>query len=247
MHRVRNKQYVLANRRYVRNRMARKQRAGAIVPIPRRLAPLSRRGFNPNYGVNPSEKKVIETGVTEYIIDSTGNFRLMNLVVLGADYNQRIGRKTINKSMFIRGYISPTWAHTLPVGTVDYPTIHYRMIIFIDCQPNGVPPTILELLNTASPSSMLNLNNRDRFLILKDKMFQWGPYQKFDDSGLCFQVIPNHLKIYKRLNLETIFSTSAGTVADISSNCLWMFQLTNRAAPNTVTSLLSTRVRFVDN
>lgn len=213
----------------------------------RSKAPLATRG----YRLNASERKVNDIAAATYVVNTTGAFTLLALPVTGADMNQRIGRKIQLKSVYIRGHVCTNWAAT-PVGaTSAIATQHCRLIILCDYQPNGAAPAVLDLLATASPLAHLNLNNRDRFKILKDKIYTLGPsfFDTTNQQGLSVapQILP--IKIYKKLNIETIFNaTNGGSIADITSGALFMFWIGSTAASATLasTASLSTRVRYFD-
>ena len=126
------------------------------------------------------------------------------------------------------------------------------MIIFIDLQPNGAAPAVTDLLNEALPSSQLNPNNRDRFLIVKDKTFYFDPVinqTTASQAQAAFNRTGYDIKVYKKCNLETIFNgTNGGSIADITSGAIYMMWIGSTAAgANTdVNAIVSTRCRYID-
>jgi hypothetical protein len=199
------------------------------------------------------ERKFSDRGVGGHQVSDAGGFTLLHAPTLGSDYTNRVGRKTNCKSLYIRGKLEITKASSMALCTVGS-TLN-RLIIFIDSQPNGATPAVTDLLVSASPSSQLNANNRDRFHILKDKVYGLDACA-IDNTGQNAEnswgrtIIP--IKIYKKINLETIFNaTDDATISSINSGALYMFWIGNAGfqaseANWVITANLSTRVRFDD-
>jgi len=213
---------------------------------PQSRVPLASRG----YRLNNVEKKVADTA-TASTINTDGAFILLASPTPGTDMTNRIGRKIILKSVYLRGYMASEAAlnAAVPVAQVAQ---QMRMILFIDYQPNGAAPAITDLLKTAAPSSQLNLNNRDRFKILKDKTIVVDPY-------FCSQVATQSIcstsnqiqqfKVYKKLNLETVLNAgTAGTIADISSGAVYLCFVGSEptGSNNDGLAIWTGRVRFSD-
>lgn len=109
-------------------------------------------------------------------------------------------------------------------GVATNAGMYLRVMVVYDAQANGAFPSATDLLavqeagGTAAynPTSFLNLNNRDRFLVLKDKhwYFPWhgnilGTAAQNMSSGLT-KAGPLEFKCYIRLKgLETTYSSSA--------------------------------------
>lgn len=210
------------------------------------------RGFAGNYGVTSNERKVQDIAVTTYQVNTTGDFVLIHIPQLGTDYTARIGRKTHVKSVYIRGFIATEPSLQVPAAPISTVTQQARFILFVDSQPNGAEPAVTDLLNTATPASQLNLNNRDRFRIIKDKVYTFGPIKVIDTATQAYAwstgMQSAGFKCYKKLNLETIFNgTNGGTIADITSGALYMFWIGSAAAgTGDVNAIVSSRVRFID-
>ena len=183
--------------------------------IPRTLgAPLATRGFG-DMGLVPNrEKKFFDMTFQSTAVSTNGSFYLLFCPRLGSDYNNRIGRKVIVKSLYTKAFFFVERALTNVDGFS--PAQMMRMILFIDYQPNGATPITTDLLTNAHPLAHLNANNRDRFKIIKDKTYSFDPVL-FDGTSpyrSSFNRTCADLKNYKKLNLETIFnSTNGGTVS----------------------------------
>lgn len=212
--------------------------------VPR--APLATRGWR--FPMSVKEKKVRDINSAEYPINTTGSFTLLNGLVPGTDFNNRIGRKIFMNSLYIRGFCrhnNDFVANSASSGDL------WRMIVFMDMQPNGAAPTVTDLLVTATSSSHLNMNNRDRFKVLIDKQYAPGPWTalvgppvNISGDRTAFPV-----KKYKKINAETIYNAgAAGTIGDIISGALYMFWIGQYAAGSGVQgeAVVSTRLRFSD-
>lgn len=207
--------------------------ANMIAPVPRAL-PLRSTG---------AEKKVFDVvpGVAQ--INTTGFVQCICIPVLGNDYNNRVGRKITMSSVYVRGYARTEISATPAATTVS--SQQGRIMLIYDDQPNGALPAITDILNTADPASQLNLNNRDRFRVLKDKCFAFDPYlQSASASAQIFSV-----RIYRKLNIDCTFNgVNGGTIADIQTGALLLAYVGSNAAgvSTDANAYLSSRVRFLD-
>lgn len=236
-----------------------RKRTGAtstvMVPVAtmRPTAPIATRGFGPFTGRRKFERKFSDSnGVVGTTVNTTGLMVLLHNPALGSDYNQRIGRKTMPKSIYIRGRIGPIALNITPVtNPTDQGYQQARMIIFADFQPNGATPAITDLLVNADPASQLNPNNRDRFRVLKEKTWTFDAVQ-INPGNQGFGTINRtvaQLKVFKRLrNFETIFNgTNGGTIADINSGALYVCWIGSAAgATASCAANWSYRVRYED-
>lgn len=185
--------------------------------------------------------------MTNIPVNTTGSFTLLNGTTLGSDYTNRIGRKIVCKSMYIRGFV--TAENSLNLSAAATPSQQARMILLVDMQPNGAAPAVTDVLNTAHPASQLNLNNRDRFKVLRDDVFTLDPISVAAGSvGFC-GTTTYEVSCYKKMSLETIYNSgSAGTIGDINSGALYMFWI-GSAVTGTNTdgaAVVSARLRFLD-
>lgn len=207
---------------------------------------LATRGFSGSFGKRSGEKKVFDLAASTYNVSVASTAILLFAPQRGADYNQRVGRKTAITSLYIRGFINLENATNMQ--TTNTPAGQARLIVFIDWQPNGNTPTTTALLVTANPIDQLNLDNRDRFKIIADKTFEFEPFiisNGFSISNRSTQ----RVKLYKRMGLETIFNDgNDGDIGDINSGALYMLWIGNWANTTNLraTAHVSTRCRFED-
>jgi len=237
-----------------RRRIASRARASAqpVRAYQKSMVPLASRG----YRFNRRELKEQTTGATSYQVNTTGSFTLLACPVPGTDMDDRIGRKVLLKSFYIRGYVATEWADTSCAvdANLSVQAQQCRMIVFFDLQPNGSAPAVTDLLTGASSVAMLNLNNRDRFKVLVDKQFVLGPVGIDVDANTvnAVAVAPQivGIKKYKDINQEMIFNAgSAGNIADVNSGALYMFWIGDQTAGTSTDAraTLTTRVRFADS
>lgn len=198
-----------------------------------------------------TELKVNDLLTATYQVNTTGSVTLLANPTLGSDFNNRVGRKVVLKSVYIRGRVATEASNTLNAVAATI-SQQARFIIFVDMQPNGAAPSVTDLLVEALPSSQLNLNNRDRFRVLSDKNYMFDPYFLNTATTVAIASAPNQVKEvkkYKKLNIETVFNaTNGGTIVDINSGALFMLWVGSVAAgvSSDVNAVVSTRVRYAD-
>ena len=212
-------------------------------------APLATRGFSSMSLTQNRERKFYDINTATYQANTTGSFTLLHIPILGSDFNNRIGRKTLIKSIYIRGRIFIEPAQAVAATTAGHQQC--RLILFIDNQPNGAAPAVTDLLNEALPSSHLNPNNRDRFKVIKDKTYVFEPFTfstTATQSVAAWNRTVHDVKIYKKCNAETIFNgTNGGTIGDINSGALYMFWIGSASAGALDgNAVIATRIRFDD-
>lgn len=173
------------------------------------------------------EKKFVDTNVNTDVT-TTATITPINLLATGTDANNRVGRKIELKSVQVRSFFS------LEANTIN----GIRCMLVYDRQPNGAAPVIGDILATASVTGLLNMDNRDRFLILYDEEIAL-------DAG---QAQCRFNKVYKKLKLETVFnSTTTATASAVASGMLLYVTIGSTAADvSDVDQNTNIRVRFID-
>nr|AOV86227.1 putative capsid [uncultured virus] len=231
-------------------------------------AGLQRQGFRP-IGIS-KELKVFDMGdqlaVAGNLLvkDMTFNGFVQPIFIpkLGSDFNNRIGRKCVLKSVYLKWRCFPNYVEEPQAAIYNaaftQPQTMVRVLLVWDTNPNGVIPEIEDILqktstNVPDPFSFINMNNRDRFRILLDKVHQFTAIVKTNQSTTSIGSNQTwNGKKFKKLNLETIFnSTSAGTIGDISSGALYLCGLgtENNGEGNIKYSIgeFNTRIRYDDS
>jgi hypothetical protein len=161
------------------------------------------------------------------------NIVLLNGIQQGSGIFNRIGTRIEMKSVKIRGLIRPIITSVQSSG---------RMILFYDRQPSsvGTPPTASDLLqdtdqtgtSTTIGSSEININNRDRFAIIRDSTFYFpavtftagvvtNPPVWPTPSGTGAFTYNEYVKL-KGLLTQYKSNSNPSTVADIATGSLWL-------------------------
>ncbi len=161
-------------------------------------------------------------------VSTTAGIVLLNGTAPGDDFDTRDGRQARMKSIQI----------TLTYFINSSATLTFiRIIVFIDKQPNEVTPTAVQLLDVGDIVSLRNLDFRKRFVILKDDIVTMS------DAGEKL----GSWKFYKKIDTKTQYDAgTAGTIADITTNALFLL-LVSSEATNTPNVTRVSRVRFIDN
>jgi len=205
------------------------------------VAPLRTGGF---FSGRRDELKAIDTAAADYkfIIPSTGVaqcFVLLNGVATGTDFTDRIGRKILMKSLFIRGLIYPQ--DTTVLNNMC------RMIVVYDKQANGTAPVITDVLKTDSATAQLNLNNRDRFEVIFDKQWTAGAMNTTATQTYSNAPVHRSVKLYKRLNHEVQFGGTTNAIGSIQTGSLYLFTLGIQSDGDGHLLGITVRIRFKDS
>lgn len=151
---------------------------------------------------------------------TTWQLALVNGIAQGADFNQRIGRKSTMKSVIFNGNVFNLSTASLNAFNGAYT----RLVIIYDTQPNsGSLPAGTDIFATNDPNSPMNLNNRDRFQVLMDVRKQVSAFLMSATPALATGNPANaYFKKYKKCNKETIFSGTTGTIGAISTGAIYL-------------------------
>ncbi len=188
----------------------------------------------------------IVTGAQQELKAIQANFLIADLIIatthvyhiggiaLGTDMDDRIGRTTVMKALYINmGFL----AHAVPANSIA--NINKFQVIW-DRQPNGVLATELAINQTTGVNSFKNLDNRDRFLTIYDS----GPLSVASFSNGNGGWVQ---QISVRCNLKSVYSGATGGIADHTSGALLFLVTTDSvAAGGGHTVDLNWRIRYTD-
>jgi len=173
--------------------------------------------------------------------------RPLNLVAQGQDYNSRVGRKILIKSVYVRGTIFPQNA-----GGLAEPNTVARCLLIWDLQPNNGPiPNLSDIFqqyaagptNIFNSSSLMNLNYRERFVVLWDKEYTLGQVTAAIANGESCRVV----KKYKKVGLSVTYSgVAALTIGEIATGALHLVVLGDATAGTAAQLTGVARIRFTD-
>lgn len=196
----------------------------------------------------PSEElKVKDLNLSIEAINTTGTFTLLNGLQQGSDFTNRVGRKVMWKSLYVRFLVQHDRT-SAGAGAGVSPNSSVRIIIIHDMQTNGATPTVAALLNSANTTAPLNLDNRDRFKVLMDKFYAMPGVSKTATDINSAGNTAFTIKKYRKINFETIFNSgTSGAVADINSGAVWLFIIGDQASGDNCSTVNgSVRMRFAD-
>lgn len=195
------------------------------------------------------EQKQVDTSTVLNIPGGSGLFAtpvLLNGIAAGALTSQRVGRKVVLKKLSVR------WMMDSATPLISTP---FRILVFYDKQPNGAAPLITDVLNLNTIQGNVNLNNSDRFIILKDyyPSAEGGqgyamimPTAGNGSNGQCGKF---NLK-FPGGGLQEQFLLSNDLIGDISTGAIFItWAMTGRqttSAGNPYTLTINARVRFTD-
>lgn len=194
----------------------------------------------------------ISLGVSSYI--AAGSYELLNNPLPGTDFFSRIGRKVQPKSVHIRGIIRP-----IPTLAADIAPDVLRTLLVWDKQCNAATASVQDILRDANSGgstsvlSHVNLDNRERFIILRDQHFPttkllvanqelWAPLDQVKPSFNFDWFV----KLPKTLH-SSFNGGSSGTITDMTTGSLFLFTILGNSANNFEWELAYTsRYRFYD-
>jgi len=168
------------------------------------------------------EQKDITVSVNALALPATAVFSapvLFGSAAQGVGTFQRVGRRLNMKSVMMR------------YGSNNGNP--FRILIVYDKQTNGALPANTDILVNDNFHATLNLTNADRFVTIFDKMVI--P----ETSGGIIDTL------YRKVELETMFSGTGAAITDIAGGSLYyLFAPVTAAAAISIS--FTTRVRFTD-
>jgi len=188
------------------------------------------------------EQKYSDTAIAVAGTNSATQFIYLNTVAQNSTSTGRVGAKIQVTRISLRLRINRVTQSEAGSGE----STAIRCIIFIDKQANGNPPTAAELLTYDDHNSFYQLSNTNRFIILKDKMFNLAPAAAIQTAaGTGKWGMPaTYWKWSRKLSLPISYSSTNGTVGEVKSNCLWLAHV----ALNTTGAINGyTRIRYLDS
>lgn len=200
-----------------------------------------------------SEIKAVDiprVDITFKQIGGPPTFQLLNGILTGSGFFNRVGARIEMKSIHIRAVITFLATSVQDVN---------RLIVFYDRQPNGAAPAIADVLQardnagaaTTAAQSEINLDNRERFVILRDK--EWfvpsttvaagvltnGPGYPGDDNLM-------HINEFIPLKgLGTHYKASTGAIGDIATGSLFAVFISQNQG-GVMNCSFNARLRFDD-
>jgi len=195
-------------------------------------------------------------------IHDTGLVTFVPMPQEGSSFYNRIGRRIRMKSIEIRGHIRPSYANAAQHGQQ-----FVRILVIYDRQVNGAAPVLADILtaysNAGGTSSTaydgLNMNNRDRFQVLRDRKVVLpsvgvngavsGSVQTTVEANQENQGLVYH-EFIKTNGLETQFKASSNpsVVGDVATGAYFIVTISSSDNNPTPCFLLNigTRLKYYD-
>lgn len=199
------------------------------------------RGFRGTYSRSQVEKKYIDTAVADYSCYTTAIVTPLNLCNEGTGVSQRVGRKICVKSVQVRGIVKPFDGATQDSFS--------RVMLIWDKQVNGVLATPTEILSAATSESFMNLDNRERFVVIMDKKFVTGGIVNTATQALAGSPTVHVIEKYKKLppGSFTIYDGTGSGIADINTGALYLLTVGDTTETNGAICRVACRVRYTDS
>lgn len=187
-----------------------------------------------------SELKFFDTANT-FTFDTTGEVPAtgqLNLIPQGVTESTRVGRLCVLKSIQMRGeYVFSPGASAL-AATCAY------LYIVLDTQCNGAAAAITDVLTSnVMATAMINLNNSQRFRILKRFVV---PLVSSAGVTTAYNQVVVPMDYFKKLDIPLDFSGTAGAITEIRSNNVFLLAGTDGQSDDLITFVGTTRLRFGD-
>lgn len=187
------------------------------------------------------ELKYFDTSLN-FSLDATGEIPATGqlcLVPQSATENNRIGSKIRVKSIQVKGiaFQVPTNAAT----SADMGVIK----LVLDKQANGAAPAVTDVLTTQNlPLALMNLDNRERFEILKEWRIL---FEANAGVSTAYNNSVRDLNFFRKLDLPIMFSGTTGAITEITSNNLFLIAGSGTAGDDITAVTGTVRIRFTDN
>lgn len=185
------------------------------------------------------------------VVNAAGSITSQTLVAIpeGTGESERVGRQVQCTSLNIRGYIKIETFNYVPAS------FFLRFIVYVDKQANGAAATPAELIDTNPAgfyiNNLRNLEQTDRFIILKDKLIRTDPTSGLYNTNLFTNVPTEQFVPFKcNLSLNDMpiqYSGTAGGLSDIRSNNIGIMCISSDPASNGLRVRYTARVRYKDN
>jgi len=183
-----------------------------------------------NFVPSGAEIKAIDIAEVNYPFrdpNTATQLILLNGIQTGAGFFNRVGSRIEMKNLQINGFLGPNSASSSTTPT------NLRFLIVYDRQPTGALPVISDILQdrdqagvaTTGGLSHINLDNRDRFSILRDVRWAMPTNTAGVLSGVSSGVgEPWTINLFfklKGLGVHYRSSSNPTTIADIATGALY--------------------------
>jgi len=197
-----------------------------------------------------SEQKFLDVAISDVSISTAGDIQNADTLVVipqGAGESERVGRKVTLKKFMFRGAVFHIGA-TAVTAAQAINANRVRVIFYVDKQCNGATAAATDILASAAIESFNNLANRDRFMILKDKIYSFNR-DSISHNGTNYDAPAAEVKIFmsKKCNIPLEYSGATGGITEIKSNNVGCLLIAQGNGTGNVTACIGTcRFRYTD-
>lgn len=207
------------------------------------------------------EVKGVDSDISQSLIATTSTnvgIDVLNLIAPGTASFNRVGRKTVLKSVKISGVLQWVNEPTFATGVGRIPVA--RAILVWDSQPSGTIPTFDSIFGTTlqagteqvtSIMDPIKYDGMERFRVIRDFRYTPGANPIPVSFGSAPKITwATHVNEYVKLPpLKSNYSgqTATQTIADIASGALYLIWRTESASAATTCTLdAMARLRYWD-
>lgn len=174
-----------------------------------------------------TEIKRVDYSATE-TSSTTATFDLLNGMAQGTTASTRVGQSVKCDGIFVRLAITINASAT---------TSFERVLVVMDKQANGAAPAIGSILNATTVVSPFVIGAQNRFAILMDESFALSA------GGIQCVLYDKSIACSSHVEYNT---GSAGTIADINTNSIYLIHFSDQAT-NVVSLSMFVCFWFIDN
>lgn len=176
-----------------------------------------------------TERKYFDTSYIGGVDSTAPDVFTLNNMIRGTDDINRIGNQVKIMTLQAFGRIEMD-------QSIDHQAV--RMIIGVDMQPNGANPSIGDVIESNAVTALRQKDTGRRFHILYDKLYQMDKVSRASSIVKFFK---------KNLQLKVEYDANTGTVADISTNNLFVIMTSDQGTTTLPQANLRFRIRYIDN
>lgn len=173
------------------------------------------------------EFKFVDNNTSGQVLSTTEFVQTLNNIAQGDSDDTRDGQAMRMKSIQCDG--------TIVRGSVD---ANVKLFWLLDLMPPLGPPAYTSIMNTVAgdiTASLRNLDNRSRFVILREKQL----YLTADRPHYT-------VNYYRRLDAKVFYSDATANYASVRKNGLVFLAVSNVAASGPTLNCKN-RIRYIDN
>jgi hypothetical protein len=206
-----------------------------------------RSGFYGRFAGTRNELKFFDSVASSTALAATGtvNSTSINLIDQGNGESQMIGRKVVIKSILLRAnLVLPQSSNATLASVAGGDT--YRIVMVLDKQANGAAPTVAALFEDTDIRTMNDLENSQRFTIIKEWKGSLNGEINHDGAIYFRGDKDRYIKWYKKCSIPIEFAPMGGgsrVIGEVKSNNVAILGF---SASGTMSFTFRVRIRYSD-